>query len=491
MNGRVIFNMLGRVCVVAGALLLLPFALSVALGEACWWTYAATLAVTLAIGLPLMLLCKPKSQAIYSREGLIIVSLAWVVVSVIGALPFIFSGTIPSFVDALFEMVSGFTTTGASILTGTQIEALPKSLQLWRCFTHWIGGMGIIVFVMAVVAGSSDRSMHVLRAEMPGPVVDKIVPRARNTAKILYLIYIVMTVAQILMLWLGGMPLFDSVVNSFSTAGTGGFGIKADSIASYSAYSQWVIAVFMILFGVNFNVYFLILVRRFKTALTSTELLVYVGIIIFSAGTIAVNLLGTFDYTTSTGDAVRHAVFQVASFMTTTGNSSIPATSSINVWPTYSKLILFLLMFVGGCAGSTAGGLKVSRVVLLWCAVKKELKKVLHPRNASSMRFEGKPVSDETMRGVTSYFGLYMLIYAAILIVLCADANPQLTLECNLTAAASCLNNVGPAYGVAASGYYMYSDLSKIVLTLAMLMGRLEIYPILLTLSPATWVRKA
>lgn len=483
--------MLGKVSVVVGVLMLIPLTLSLAYGESCWWTFAATLGVSLSLGLPLALLCKPKTQAIYSREGLITVSLTWILVSVLGALPFVFSKTIPSFVDALFEMVSGFTTTGASILTGEQIEALPKSLQLWRCFTHWIGGMGIIVFVMAVVAGSADRSMHVLRAEMPGPVVDKIVPRARNTAKILYLIYIGLTLLQILLLCLGGMSLFDSVANSFSTAGTGGFGIKADSIASYSAYSQWIIAVFMILFGVNFNVYYLLLIRRFRSVLSSTELLIYLGIIVFSAGTICVDVFKAFDYTTSFGEALRHSVVQVASFITTTGNSSIPPTSSINAWPNYSKAVLFLLMFVGGCAGSTAGGLKVSRVAMLCCVVKKELKKVLHPRNANSVRFEGKNLSEETMHGVASYFGLYMFIFAAVFVVLSFDPCAELTLESNITATASCLNNVGPAYGVAASGYYMYSDLSKIVLTLAMLLGRLEIYPILLTLAPATWLRKA
>ena len=469
-----------------GIALVLPTVLAACLAESCWWALLITVGIAAAEGLPLVLFCKPKTNVFFSREGLIIVSLAWIWVSLIGALPFVISGEIPSYIDAFFETASGFSTTGATILTGDRIEGMSKGLLFWRSFTHFIGGMGVIVLVMAVVSGASDRSMHILRAEMPGPTVDKIVPRARTTAKILYLIYVGMTVVEAAMLAIGGMPIFDSVVHAFGTAGTGGFGIKADSIAGYSNYCQWVIAVFMILFGVNFNLYYLMLLRKFKSAFTSRELWIYCGIIIVCSVTVAVNVGLQLNY--SAADATRLGVFQVASFLTTTGYSTSPI--DINLWPMLSKGILFTLMFIGGCAGSTGGGLKVSRVAILCCAVRKELRKVVHPRNANAVKFEGKPLSDETLHGVTSYFGLYCLIILATFIILCFDPCEALSIESNITAAVSCMNNIGPAYGVASTGYYMYSPLSKVVLSVVMLLGRLEIYPILLTLTPTTWIKK-
>ncbi len=490
MNYRVVFQNLGRVSLVLGVFLLLPTLISACLGEVCWWALLVTAAIAVAVGLPVMLCVKPKNDVFFSKEGLIIVSLSWIWVSLIGALPFVISGEIPSYIDALFETVSGFSTTGATILTGEQIEGMSKGLLFWRSFTHWIGGMGVIVFVMAIASGSTARSMHILRAEMPGPTVDKLVPRARSTAKILYLLYIGFTVIEAVMLICGGMPVFDSIVHAFGTAGTGGFGIKADSIASYSSYCQWVIAVFMILFGVNFNLYYLILMRKFRSAFSSRELWIYMGIIVISSVTITLNVYDALPYTETVSDAVRHATFQVAAFITTTGYSTIPATSSFNALPILSKGILFLLMFIGGCAGSTGGGLKVSRVAILGCAIKKHLRKVVHPRNANVVRFEGKPLTDETLHNVTSYFGVYMLILMVAFILLCFDGCPDLTIEANITAATSCLNNIGPAYGVVANGYYMYSPFSKIVLSIVMLLGRLEIYPILLTLTPSTWLKK-
>ena len=490
MNFRVIFNSLGKVAVVLGVLMLLPMIVAIGFSESSWWTFAVTIALTELFGLPLMFFCKPKTRNFYSREGFILVSLCWLYASIVSTLPYIISRQIPSFVDALFEMVSGFTTTGATILSGERIEALPKGLQFWRCFTHWIGGMGIIVFVMALISGQSERSMHVLRAEMPGPIVDKIVPRARDTAKILYLIYISFTIIQICLLILSGMPVYDSIVNSFSTAGTGGFSPRADSIAGYNSTCQWIIAIFMVLYGVNFNVYYLMLLRRFKSAISSQEFLTYLGIVAFSSLTIFANILNKFSYTMEVGDALRHAFAQVASFMTTTGNSTIPVSSSINDWPNYSKTVLFLLMFIGGCAGSTAGGLKVSRVVMLFSALRKALRKALHPRNANVVRYEGKPLSDEAVTGVTNYFWIYMVIMAVVLLILSLDSNSGLTIETNITATVSCFNNVGPAYGIATSGYYMYSWLSKLTLTIAMLLGRLEIYPLILSFAPSTWIKK-
>lgn len=492
MNYRVIFQNLGRVSLVLGICLLFPTIVSACLAESCWWALLVTSGIAVCTGLPLVLFCRPKNNIFFSKEGLIVVSLSWIWVSLIGALPFVISGAIPSYVDAFFETVSGFSTTGATILTGEQIESLSKGLLFWRSFTHFIGGMGVIVLVMAIAAGSSDRSMHILRAEMPGPTVDKLVPRARTTAKILYLLYVGLTVVEAVMLALGGMSVFDSILHAFGTAGTGGFGIKADSIAGYSNYCQWVIAVFMILFGVNFNLYYLILMRKFKTALSSRELWIYCGIIVVVSAAVTLNLYFALDasYTETVGDAIRHGVFQVASFITTTGYSTIPATSNINAWPMLSRGLLFLLMFIGGCAGSTSGGLKVSRVAILCCAVKKELRRVVHPRNANVVKFEGKSLPEETLHGVTSYFGIYCLIILATFILLCFDGCPELSVEANLTAAVSCMNNIGPAYGVASAGYYMYSPLSKTALSVVMLLGRLEIYPLLLTLTPSTWIKK-
>lgn len=490
MNYRMIFNTIGKVAIVLAVLLVIPAVLALCLAEASWWAIATTVGISLVIGLVLTLCVKPKNKVIFSKEGLVIVSLAWIYVSAIGALPFVISRAIPSYIDAFFEMCSGFSTTGATILEGHQIEAMDKGLLFWRSFTHWIGGMGVVVFLMAFETGSSDRGMHMLRAEMPGPIVDKIVPRARNTAKILYLLYIGFTVVEIIALIIAGMPIFDSVVHAFGTAGTGGFGIKADSIASYNAACQWIISVFMILFGVNFNLYYLLLLRKFRSAFGSRELWIFGGVIVASSTAVAINLgLSNLTFTQTANDATRHAIFQVASFISTTGYSTIPSTSSLNEFPLLSKGILFLLMFIGGCAGSTGGGLKVSRVAILCCAVRKELRRVLHPRNANAVKFEGKNLSDETLHGVTSYFGLYMLILAATFVVLSFDKGAGLTVETNITAAVSCMNNIGPAYGVAASGYYMYNPLSKLVMAFVMLIGRLEIYPILLTLSPTTWIK--
>ena len=496
MNYRMIFSTLGRVAIVLAILLVIPSVLALCLGEASWWAIATTVGISLVIGLVLVLCLRPKDKVIFSKEGLIIVSLSWIYVSAIGALPFVISRAIPNYIDAFFEMCSGFSTTGATILTGDAINAMyvtDKGLLFWRSFTHWIGGMGVIVFLMAFETGSSDRGMHILRAEMPGPIVDKIVPRARNTAKILYLLYIGFTVAEFVGLLIAGMPVFDSVTIAFGTAGTGGFGVRADSLASYNAACQWIVTVFMILFGINFNLYYLMLLRKFKQAFGSRELWIFVGIIAVSMTAIAINIatvMPALPYVENAHDTVRHSLFQVAAFISTTGFSSIPAPFDINSFPLLSKGLLFLLMFIGGCAGSTGGGLKVSRVVILCKAVKKELRRVLHPRNANAVKFEGKILSDETLQGVTNYFGLYMLILAATFIVLCFDGGAGLSVETNVTAAVSCLNNIGPAYGVAASGYYMYNWLSKLVMSFAMLIGRLEIYPILLMFAPTTWIKR-
>ena len=490
MNYRIIFNTLGKVALVLSALLILPLIISASLGDGCWWAFGITILASAALGFTLMFALKPKNSVFFSKEGVIIVALAWIYVSAIGALPFVISGEIPFYIDALFETTSGFSTTGATILTGEQIENMSISLLFWRSFTHWIGGMGVIVLVMAVMTGTAERGMHILRAEMPGPTVDKIVPRARGTAKILYLIYIGMTIVEIIALIISGMPVFDSIVHAFGTAGTGGFGIRADSIASYSNASQWVITVFMLLFGVNFNLYYLLILRRFRSAFGSRELWIYCGVVVVFSTAVAINVTNQLPFTQGANDGIRHAIFQVVSFVTTTGYSTIPSTSSLNNLPLLSKGLLFVLLFIGGCAGSTAGGLKISRVALLGCAIKKELRRILHPRNANAVKFEGKTVTDEQLHGVTSYFALYILLIALLFVILSFDNAAGLSIEANLSLSASCVNNVGPAFGVAANGCHMYSWVSKLAMTFAMMFGRLEIYPLLLTLSPLTWIKK-
>ncbi len=480
MNRRMIFNTVGLMLKVEAALMLLPSLAALIYGESCLWALLISAAISLAAGFALSALSRPKSQVIYAREGFITVALAWVAVSAAGALPFYISREIPSYVDAFFETVSGFTTTGASILIN--VETMSRGLLFWRSFTHWVGGMGVLVFVMALVPSISDRSIHIMRAEMPGPVVGKLMPRARDTASILYKIYIGMTLTQIALMCLGGMPLFESIVHAFGTAGTGGFGVKADSIAGYSPYLQWVITVFMLLFGINFNLYYMLLIRRFRAAAQSSECWYYLGIVGVCVALITVNIL---PMCANFREALRLSAFQVSSIITTTGY----ATTDFNLWPQFSKALLLLLMVVGACAGSTGGGLKVSRAVMLFKMVGKEIRHLLHPRSVNSVRFEGKHVDGATLKSVSSYFVLYIICTLAICLVLSLE---PFDLETNLSATLACFNNIGPGLAAVgpASNYAAYSPLSKWVLSLAMLLGRLEIYPLLLTLTPTTWIRK-
>lgn len=478
MNRKMVFYLFGRIGQIVALLLLLPAVVAIIYGEYVQlWAFLITAAGAVAVGTLISLLCRTKNKVIYAKEGFAIVSLAWISMSAVGALPFVLSGDIPSYIDALFETVSGFTTTGASILR--DIEAMSYSMLFWRSFTHWIGGMGVLVFVMAIVSNMTDRSIHLMRAEMPGPVVGKFVPRGRDTAKILYLIYIVMTLVQILMLWAGDMSLFESIVHSFGTAGTGGFGVKANSIAGYSAYSQNVIATFMLLFGINFNLYFLLLIRRPKPVFRSTELWVYLGIVAVSVAIVTVNI---YPEQQSLADALRLAYFQVSSIMTTTGFS----TADFNLWPSLSKGILLILMVFGGCAGSTAGGLKISRVVILFKQMLRELKRMIHPRSVTSVKFEGKPLDDQTANSVAIYLAFYALSLITTFIVICFE---PFGFETNFTAVVATFNNVGPGFGGVGpcGGFADYSGFSKIAISFAMLLGRLEIFPIIIALSPATW----
>lgn len=481
MNHFMVFRTVGRIVRVETLFLLLPAAVALIYRDV--WVMTAFLisaAIAFLIGTALHLLCRPKTNAIYAKEGFAIVALAWITLSAIGALPFVISGEVPSYVDAFFESVSGFTTTGASILT--DVESMSHGLLFWRSFTHWIGGMGVLVFAMAFLPNLSDRSIHIMRAEMAGPVVGKLVPRAKDTAKILYLIYVGMTAVEVILLLAGGMSFFDSVVHAFGTAGTGGFGIKADSIAGYSPYLQWVITVFMLLFGINFNLYYLILIGRAKSILKSTELWAYLGIVSVSIAIITANILSMCD---GLSEALRLSAFQVSSIITTTGYS----TANFDLWPGLSKTVLFLLMFIGACAGSTGGGIKVSRIVLMGKMVFNELRFMVRPRSVNSVHFEGKRVEGKVLKSVANYFLIYIICFFCLFLVISFE---PFGFESNFTAVTACFNNIGPGFAAVGpmESFAGYSVFSKWVLSFAMLLGRLEIFPLIIALTPRTWTKK-
>ncbi len=479
MNRKFILQIVGKIFITTALLMLLPLGISALYGEweECFFAFLISIGISLALGLPLQFGFKVRDKVIYAKEGFLIVALAWLSMSVVGALPFVISREIPNYIDAFFETVSGFTTTGASIVT--DVESMSHGILFWRSFTHWFGGMGILVFVMAIVPNTTDRSIHILRAESPGPIIGKLVPRMRDTAKILYIIYFVFTVVEFILLAVGGMPVFDSVLHALGTAGTGGFGIKADGLASYSAYSQWVITIFMMIFGVNFNAYFLILNKKFKTAFSSTEVWTYIGISFAATVIIVLNLADKYP---TIGETIRHTSFQIASIMTTTGYSTV----DFNLWPETSKTVLLMLMFIGGCAGSTAGGFKVSRVVIIFKMIKQEVKRLLHPRAVTAVRFEGKTVEEPVQKSLMHYLAIYVLLFGLTFVLISFDKYDFVT---NFSAAASCFNNIGPALGAAgpAASYSGYSYFSKIILSFAMLFGRLEIYPMLFLFVPSAW----
>lgn len=479
MNRKMVFKTIGRMLLVEAVLLILPLIVSFIYHEtAVADAYIKTIVIAVLCGLPLAFLCRTSDHTIYAKEGFTIVALSWLALSVVGALPLYLSREVPSYIDSLFEIISGFTTTGASNIPN--VEALSHGILFWRSFTHWIGGMGVLVFIMAIIQNVSDRSIHLMKAEMPGPTVGKLLPRVKETAKILYLIYIALTILEILFLLFGGMSFFESVLHAFGTAGTGGFGVKNSSIGGYSPYIQWVITIFMLLFGVNFNLYYLLLIRHFRPVLKSTELWVYIGIVAVAVTAISFTVFPLYN---TVSDSVRHSSFQVAAIITTTGYSTV----NFDLWPGIAKGILFLLMFLGGCAGSTAGGLKLSRAVILVKMVRRELRHMLHPRAVSSVKFEGKTVSEQLQKSIGIYFFLYTAI---ILLTFLLISFEPFDITTNFSAAVSCFNNVGPAFGAAWPGYAIYSPFSKLVLSFAMLLGRLEIYPLLLALAPSTWLKK-
>lgn len=476
MNYRIIGYILGWVLILE-ALFMIPSCLVGLLYQESEITaFLLTIFICLLIGVPFAYK-KPRNKVFYIREGFVTVAFSWIVMSIMGALPFVFSKTIPNVIDALFETVSGFTTTGASILP--DVESLPKCILFWRSFTHWIGGMGVLVFLLSILPEVGGSHMNLMKAESPGPSVTRLVPKVKSTAKILYGIYMGMTVLQIILLLLGKMPLFDALTTTFGTAGTGGFGIKNDSIAGYSTYIQVVVTIFMILFGINFNVYFLLFIKRSKQAFKIEELWWYLAIIGCAILIITWNIRGLYG---TIPEAFQQSAFQVASIITTTGF----ATTDFNIWPQASRTILVMLMFVGACAGSTGGGIKVSRFVILLKTVNKELHQFLHPKSVKKIKMDGKMVEHEVVRSTNVFMITYILIFSFSILLLAFDNHDLIT---NFTAVAATFNNIGPGLELVgpASNFSIFSGGAKLVLTFDMLAGRLEIFPLLLLFVKDTW----
>lgn len=477
MNTAIIRYILGQVLLFESFFLILPCIIATIYQETSGFYYAAIALLCFLLGY-ILTIKKPKSQTFYLKEGCVITALSWSALSFFGALPFYISGEIPSLTDAIFETVSGFTTTGASILN--DVEALSHCALMWRSFTHWIGGMGVLVFLLAIIPLSGGSNINLMRAESPGPSVGKLVPKMRLTARILYGIYLFMTIFMIVLLLLGGMPLFDALCTSFGTAGTGGFGILNTSIASCSSYHQWVITIFMILFGVNFNAYYYILYRQFRKAFTMEEVRYYFLIILAAIAIIFFNILDMFS---SAFEALTHAAFQVSSIITTTGFS----TTDFDLWPQTSKMILVLLMFIGACAGSTGGGIKVSRLVILFKNMVKEFHYYIHPRSVKQVQLDDKPVENEVLRSINVYCFTYVIVFCSSLLLISLEGYDFTT---NFTAVAATINNIGPGLSLVgpSANFSFLSIFSKWVLTFDMLAGRLELFPLLLLFHPKMWL---
>lgn len=477
MNGSIIRRILGYVLALEAGLMLLPCAVALYYGESQGFAY---LQVSVAIGFigVALALKKPKNNVFYLKEGCVATALSWIVLSLCGCLPFIVTGEIPSFTNALFETISGFTTTGASILS--DVEALSRCSLFWRSFTHWIGGMGVLVFILAVVPLSGGSNINILKAESPGPSVGKIVPQMRKTARILYFIYIGMTALEIAFLVAGKMPFFDAVTTSFGTAGTGGFGIKNSSIAGYSEYIQWVVTIFMIMFGVNFNAYYLLLFRQFRKAFSMEEVRWFLITIAVSVGIVFVNIYHLYN---SVEQALSKAAFQVASIITTTGFS----TADFNEWPINAKMVLVLLMFVGACAGSTGGGIKVSRFIVALKTVVKEFKSYIHPKSVNKIKLDGKPVEHEVIRSTNVYLITFIVVFVGSMFLISFEDKDLTT---NFTAVAATINNIGPGLELVGptQNFGFFGSLSKYVLMFDMLAGRLELFPLLIMVNPSMWI---
>ena len=487
MNYKMTGRFIAQIVAIEGVFMLPALAISLFSGEQnAARGFLLAMGMIAVVAAVLFLLCRKARTVFGARDGMASVGLGWIVLSLLGCLPFFFSGEIPNYIDAFFEIVSGFTTTGASILG--DVEAMSKGLLYWRSFSHWVGGMGVLVFLLAIAPSGDGEgfTMHLLRAESPGPDVGKLVPKMRQTAMILYLIYIALTVINVVFLLLGNMPLFDAVCTAFGTAGTGGFGIKNDSLTSYSTYIQGVTTVFMLLFGINFSCYYLLLLKQFKVVIKDEELRMYIAVVLVAIALITVNVwTNVKDAYDSLWETAHHAAFQVSSIITTTGYS----TADFNLWPGFSKGILLTLMIIGACAGSTGGGIKCARVLLIFKSLRRNIRQVLSPRKVMVIRNNGKTVDEKTISTVNAYLAAYVIIVVIMFLLLSLD---KYDVETNLSALLACFNNIGP--GLAQVGptanFSGYSAFSKIVLSVGMLAGRLEIFPILTLLSRSTWKKK-
>ena len=479
-----IARFIGKILLVEAAFMLPACGISIYQHEeAAVQAFLITILLTVLMGGALVVTVRTEKKGFHAKEGLVCVGISWIVLGLFGALPFFLSGSIPHYVDALFEIVSGFTTTGASILP--EVELLPMGILYWRSFSHWLGGMGVLVFLLAVSSGderSKGFTMHILRAESPGPKVGKLVPRMKKTAEILYILYMILTVLNIIFLLIGGMPLFDSICTAFGTAGTGGFGIKNDSIAGYSPYLQNVCTVFMLLFGVNFSCYYMLLLRQVKSVFKDEELRLYLGVVFGSIVLIVWNLRG---YYGTLGETIRHAAFQVASIVTTTGF----ATTDFDLWPAFSKAVLLCLMMLGACAGSTGGGFKCGRALLVLKGLRRSVRQIVHPGKVEVVRVNGRTVEEKVLENTNAYLAAYTLIIVASFFLVSVDGFSVTT---NLSAVLACFNNIGPGFEMVGptcnfSGFSMFS---KLVLIMDMLAGRLEIFPILILFSRTTWGKR-
>ena len=481
MNYKMMGRFIGKILMVEGAFMVPALFISLYGRElAAVRAFLWSMAIIFAVAVLLTVLCRGSKNKFYAKEGLACVGISWIVMSLLGCLPFYISGAIPHFVDAFFEIVSGFTTTGASILPA--VEGLPKGILYWRSFSHWLGGMGVLVFLLAISSvGGSDNgfTMHLLRAESPGPNVGKLVPKMKKTAGILYVLYIVLTILNVLFLLAGHMSLFESVCTAFGTAGTGGFGVRNDSIASYSPYIQNVCTAFMILFGVNFSCYYLLLLRQVKNVFRDEELRLYLGVIAGSIVLITLNLKGYYD---TLGETIRHAAFQVSSIMTTTGF----ATVDFDLWPGFSKAILLCLMVIGASAGSTGGGFKCGRALLVLKSLQRSVRQVVHPQKVQAVRVNGHPVDEKVLKNTNAYLAAYVIIIGLSFVLVSVDG---FSIATNFSAVLACFNNIGPGFETVgpACNFSAYSTFSKLVLIMDMLAGRLEIFPILILFSRTTW----
>lgn len=476
MNHKMVLYFISWILKIEAFCMILPIITAACFREVQIWDFVITAIVAFVLSI-IISRAKPTNPTFSTREGFVSVGAGWIAMSLVGALPFVIDGCIPDYIDALFEVISGFTTTGATILS--DVEVLPKSMLMWRSFTHWLGGMGVLMFILALLPMAGKNDMHIVRAESPGPTAGKFVSKAKDSASILYKIYIVITLVEVVLLCLGGMSLFESLIISLGTVGTGGFGCVNDSCGSYSVYQQVVITVFMLLCGTNFNVYFLLIKKKFKDAFNSEEVKIFYGIVIIATVAITANIAHSYG---SLRMALKDAAFQVASIITTTGYSTV----DFDLWPTFSKTILVVIMFCGACAGSTGGGIKVSRIAMAFKTIGTELTAMIHPRNVKKIKFEGKTVDPDVLRSVNTYIMTFVMVFVVSLLIVSLD---KYDFQSTFTAITATFNNIGPGIGAVGPmcNYGGFSHLSKLVMSFDMLAGRLELFPMLLLFNIRTW----